>query len=310
MDNANPHPYSVVEGTVPFTHPRLPITCETYYKAIGDFRSRRPLVVVHGGAGGIHDYLVPCLQDFPVQLGIPVVYYDQVGNGQSTHLRHTKNDESVWRIDLFVAELENLISRLEIPEYDLLGHSWGGCVASEFALQKKPPGLRRLVLASAPTSMALKMQAIDRHLQNCSPETWEAAQRARGSAEFSTPAFRSAMTRFARKHMCNLRPWPDALVAFLRAVVEDDTVSRTVQGESALSRTGSERDWSMVDRCVGIGNPTLVITGEGDFVRPEGFDAWSNIRGSQVVLIEGATHMSHLEKPAVFTKHLTRFLTD
>jgi pimeloyl-ACP methyl ester carboxylesterase len=75
--------------------------------------------------------------------------YDQVGCGRSTHLPEKFGDGSFWTIDLFLSELENLLSHLGIQDdYDLLGQSWGGILASELAV-RQPTGLKKLILANA-----------------------------------------------------------------------------------------------------------------------------------------------------------------
>lgn len=78
--------------------------------------------------------------------------YDQLGCGRSTHLPEKKGDESFWTIKLFLLELDNLLSHLGIQDdYDLLGQSWGGDLAADYAILQ-PKGSKRLVLASAPAS--------------------------------------------------------------------------------------------------------------------------------------------------------------
>lgn len=69
----------------------------------------RPLLVLHGGPGCTHDYLVS-LCDL-VNDNRSVIHYDQLGNGRSTHMSEAPYD--FWTVDLFLRELENLISELE-----------------------------------------------------------------------------------------------------------------------------------------------------------------------------------------------------
>src|SRR5580692_3492940 len=85
---------------------------------------RKPLVVLHGGPGCTHDYLLS-LADLATD-GRQVIFYDQIGNGRSTHLPERGAD--FWTVDLFVAELDNLLDALGLKDsgYHLLGQSWGG----------------------------------------------------------------------------------------------------------------------------------------------------------------------------------------
>lgn len=145
----------VTEGEVPFRIPGVDKEVKTWYKVVGDLqnRTRPPLVILHGGPGFSHDYLIP-LQDLAeAPYSIAVVFYDQVGGGRSTHLPEKKGDESFWTEALFESEFHNLLKHLGIDgEYDVLGHSWGGMLAERLA-SKHPKGLRKLVLTNSLADM-------------------------------------------------------------------------------------------------------------------------------------------------------------
>src|SRR5215217_7482976 len=92
-----------VKGTVPFGEYR------TWYRITGEVNRGRPaLVVVHGGPGSTHDYLLSLAglagSD---STGWPVVHYDQLGNGGSTHL--PDRGPRFWTVQLFLDELDNLL---------------------------------------------------------------------------------------------------------------------------------------------------------------------------------------------------------
>lgn len=98
-----------------------------------------------------HDYLIPVSD---LQKTRPVIFYDQLGNNRSTHL--PDKPQSFWTIDLFIDELVNLVNYFGIsPRYDILGHSWGGMLASEFVIRRQPTGLRKLVVADSLPAMEL-----------------------------------------------------------------------------------------------------------------------------------------------------------
>jgi proline-specific peptidase len=103
------------------------------------------------GPGMAHDYLIPVSD---LQKTRPVIFYDQLGNNRSTHL--PEKPRAFWTIDLFVDELANLANHLGISSrYDVLGHSWGGMLASEFIIRRQPTGLRKLIIAGSLPSMEL-----------------------------------------------------------------------------------------------------------------------------------------------------------
>ena len=125
-------------------------TFQTYYKTFGlRGGSKTPLIALHGGPGLTHDYL-QVLSDLSDSQ--PIILYDQIGNGRSSHLKD--KPASFWTIELFLEQLESLISYFHLNNYDVLGHSWGGMLASEFAITQ-PNGLKQLVLSNSPSSSEL-----------------------------------------------------------------------------------------------------------------------------------------------------------
>jgi len=84
-------------------------------------RRPTPLVVAHGGPGCTHDYVLALAQ--LAERGRPVVHYDQLGGGRSTHMPEKGGD--FWTVELFLEELENLLVYLGLNDrYFLLGQSW------------------------------------------------------------------------------------------------------------------------------------------------------------------------------------------
>ena len=119
---------------------------QTWYRITGTLESPvPPMFAVHGGPGASHDYISPLSQ--LALSGRPIIHYDQIGCGNSSSL----TDEQVQNltVDFFLDELENLIDHLQIADdFIVLGHSWGGMMAQEFAL-RQPAGLRGLILSSS-----------------------------------------------------------------------------------------------------------------------------------------------------------------
>lgn len=130
------------EGTVPFRGYR------TWYQVVGEpaTSDRVPLLVLHGGPGLPHDYLedLSRLADG----GRAVIFYDQIGCGKSDH----PDDDALWTMATFVEEVAAVRDALGLERVHLLGHSWGGWLALEYALDR-PSGLASLVLASSCASL-------------------------------------------------------------------------------------------------------------------------------------------------------------
>ena len=95
---------------------------KTYVRIVGKEYNKTPLIMLHGGPGSTHNSfeLLDKLSDIDER---PIIMYDQLGCGKSII---EDNHPELWNKDTWVKELENLIEKLNIKKYHLLGHSWGG----------------------------------------------------------------------------------------------------------------------------------------------------------------------------------------
>lgn len=185
-------------------------TCHTWYKVFGDLypasgaRTRTPLVVVHGGPGMSHDYMLP-LADLASSR--PVIFYDQLGSGRSTHL--PDKPRWFWTVALFIDELENLLSHFDIQDdFDLVGHSWGACLATELEVRRQPVGLRHLVLTNPLAETKLYTQSND-ELALAFPK---AVQRGLASGYSDPKKCRAALEKFHAVHGCTVKPMPAEVI--------------------------------------------------------------------------------------------------
>ncbi|KAJ7484282.1 proline-specific peptidase [Mycena latifolia] len=252
----------ITEGRIPFTV--VGETFETYYKLVGDIAScpHGPLIVLHGGPGISHDYLLPLSDLVSRSPPAAVIFYDQLGNGRSTRL--PSKDPSFWTIDLFIAELENLLAFFGVTGcFNILGHSWGGTLASEFIVRRQPRGLRRLVLANALASAKLRNEAIAR-IRPGLPEDVQASLKQHEAAGTTKSAeYKAAMMVFYAKHACRLQPFPPEFLYSIGLADEDPMVLDAMRNGSA----GLATRWDITDRIHLMRHvPTLIINGEYDYM--------------------------------------------
>lgn len=295
-------PAPSTKGTVPFGEHR------TWYRVTGDLHaSRPPLVVVHGGPGSTHDYLLSLAG--LARAGWPVVHYDQLGNGGSTHLPDRGAD--FWTVQLFLDELDNLLQRLGIAgSYVLFGQSWGGMLAAKHAAAR-PPGLRGLVIANAPASYELWRQEMKVLRDQLPPGVNETLLRHEAAGTTDSPEYTKAMIPFYRRHVCRLDPWPHDYQASFYETYNDPTVYHTMNGPSEFHVTGTLRDWSVVDCCADIAVPTLLISGRYDEATPVTVQPFADlIPDVRWELFEQSSHLPHLEEPQRFIEVLIGYLLE
>jgi proline iminopeptidase len=105
----------------------------------------RPLVMVNGGPGFDHTYVL-CSDAWDSIAGSRrVVFYDQRGNGRSGPLRTGQTCTLADQI----ADLEALRAQLRAPAIDLLGHSWGGYLVMAYASRHPDRVAHLLIVDSA-----------------------------------------------------------------------------------------------------------------------------------------------------------------
>ncbi|KAF8852236.1 hypothetical protein BDZ45DRAFT_807652 [Acephala macrosclerotiorum] len=117
--------FTTAEGEADFNIPLAGKPCKTWFRittSTTPIPTRIPLIVIHGGPGMTHQYLV-AHTDLTANYSIPIILYDQLGCGRSTRLSEKTMDQTFWSEDLFILELENLIAHLKLTEYDILGSS-------------------------------------------------------------------------------------------------------------------------------------------------------------------------------------------
>jgi L-proline amide hydrolase len=297
----------VCEGTVAF--PLDGEEAQTWYRVTGELRpgdpaAPAPLVVLHGGPGATHDYLLS-LADLAG--GRAVVHYDQLGNGRSTH--YPDRGADFWTVDLFVRELHNLVDALGIAgRHHVLGQSWGGFLAQEYALTQ-PPGLRALVLADTAASVPDFVAEANRLCALLPPEVEETLRRHEAAGTTDDPEYEAACMVFYGRHLCRLDPWPGEVVEAFAWLERDPTVYHTMNGPSEFHVIGSIRDWQSKDRLGEIDVPTLLVSGAHDEATPALQKTLQDgIRGAGWVLFDDSSHMPHVEERERYMHVVGEFL--
>ncbi|TFY60558.1 hypothetical protein EVG20_g7376 [Dentipellis fragilis] len=281
----------------------------TWYKLIGTISptSSRPLVVLHGGPGLSHTYLSPHAR-LHEQLGIPIIFYDQLGcGGRSTHL--ADKSPSFWTIDLFLAELDNVLAHFGIADdFDLLGHAWGGVLAVEYAMSRSPGRLKHLVIADTPASMKLWKEALQMLLQGLLMETGATWRKEEEDATASGDC-REILRQFYQRHVCRLEPWPPSLTESVNAMEKDSTVRRSLLGPSQFAIDGGLKTWSAIDRLHSISCPLLVLNGRHDTVQDECVQPFADkVKKVDWVRFEESSHTPFFEEEEKYYSVVEGFL--
>lgn len=219
----------VTEGHLNFEVASIGRVTKTWYKIIGDLEPQsRPFIALHGGPGVTSGYL-ELLSDITNSKNSrgPLIVYDQIGNGLSTHLPELAGNTTFWTEQLFLDELNNLIKKLKIKEYDLLGHSWGGMMASRHA-SFRPPGLKHLVLMSTPASMPLWIEGVNRLRAQLPEDVRDILDHGEETGDMESPEYQEAVAFFYARHLITIDPIPEAIAEGFAWIARDPTVYLTM----------------------------------------------------------------------------------
>jgi L-proline amide hydrolase len=291
---------SVVEGYAPFGEHR------TWYRVTGDLKARKaPLVILHGGPGCTHDY-VDSFKELAAT-GRAVVHYDQLGNGKSTHLRDRGPD--FWTVDLFLAELGNLLSHLGIAgRHHVLGQSWGGMLGSEYAV-RRPSGLVSLVLANSLASMPVWIAAGKNLRQSLPPEVRAALDRHEVAGTTDSQEYKDATRAFYDRHVCRITPWPDTVARTFAAVDDDPTVYGNMNGPNEFHVIGTLMYWSVIDRLDRVAVPAFAYRGTYDEATQACIQPFiDRIPDVEWAVFPDSSHMPHVEVKDMCLTRVAAFL--
>jgi proline-specific peptidase len=298
-DNSIIHPFSSHEGYVSFRDYRV------WYRIVGDHEEpgKLPLLVLHGGPGAAHDYLEPV--ETLAATGRRVIFYDQIGCGRSDQ----PHNPDLWTVDLFVEELGVMRQALGLEHTHILGQSWGGMLAMQYALTQ-PQGVASLVIANSPASIPQWVAEANRLRADLPPEVQQTLLHHEAAGTTDDPAYQEAVQVFYARHLCRIDPFPDCVVRSFAQMDRNPEVYHTMNGPSEFHCIGKFKDWDIIDRLPEIDIPTLVLSGRYDEATPLIAETvHKGIVGSEWVLFENSSHMPHIEETEVYMQVVADFLS-
>jgi proline-specific peptidase len=208
-------------------------------------------------------------------------------------------------VDRFVEELAQVREALRLDRLHLFGSSWGGMLAMQYVLDRRPD-LVSLTLCGSPASMIRWVADCEELLAEETQETRNVIREHEAAGFTACPEYQAAILGFYRKHVCRLDPWPAGLErSFAEAGYE---VYNTMNGPSEFTVTGTLKTWDIMDRLPEIAVPTLLVGGRYDECTPGHMAAMhQRIAGSELVTIQDASHLCFAEQPELFNQKIKNF---
>jgi proline iminopeptidase len=270
-----------------------------YWAEYGD-PGAPPLLLLHGGPGASHDYLLP--QMLALAEGHRVVTYDQRGGGRS---RHDDDRATIgWREQ--VEDVARVASELHVEPLTIVGYSWGGLLAMLYAIEAaagrvSPAPVRLALVDPAPVTRDYRAtfeQELAR--RQASPEiaALRAELQASGLRERDPDAYRQRAFELS------------VAGYFADPTRAHDLTPFRVTGRVQQSIWNSLGDYDIRGDLSTLKMPVLIVHGRQDPIPLASSEDAARALGTTCIVIDGSGHVPYVEQPARLFSVLLAFLGD
>jgi proline iminopeptidase len=268
---------------------------------------RIKLLLLHGGPGATHEYF-EVFEEYLPQAGVEFIYYDQLGS----HLSDKPAIPALWDLTRFVDEVEQVRIALDLDasNFFLLGHSWGGILATEYALAHQK-NLKGLIISNMMSSIPEYNAYAERVLMpTMDPDALAQIKAFEARKEYANPQYMQLLIEHHYvNHVVRLphSQWPDAINRTFAHLNADIYIP--MQGPSELGASGALVDWDRFADLRHIDVPTLCIGARHDTMDPAHMERMAAAlpRGSYLACNEGS-HMAMYDDTETYLNGLIAFL--
>lgn len=292
---------------------RIPITTAhgtftVWTKRIGN-NPRIKLLLLHGGPGCTHEYF-EAFDSYLPAAGIEYYYYDQLGSYYSDQ----PEKPDLWELPRFVDEVEQVRRALELDKdnFFVLGHSWGGILALEYALthQRHIKGLIiSNMMASIPAYNAYAEKAL---MPGMDAGVLAEIKQLEAAKDFQNPRYMELLMHHHYIHHVLRMPldsWPDPVERTFKHL--NANVYVPMQGPSELGASGKLAHWDRIGRLGEIGVPALTIGARHDTMDPEHMRMMAAaMQHGRFLECPNGSHMAMYDDQENYMMGLIKFLKD
>ncbi|ODM52598.1 proline-specific peptidase family protein [Elizabethkingia meningoseptica] len=266
------------------------------------------VLLLHGGPAMTHEYM-ECFETFFQREGFEFYEYDQLGSYYSDQ----PTDEKLWNIDRFVDEVEQVRKAIHADKenFYVLGNSWGGILAMEYAL-KYQQNLKGLIVANMMASAPEYVKYAEVLSKQMKPEVLAEVRAIEAKKDYANPRYTELLfPNYYAQHICRLKEWPDALNRSLKHV--NSTVYTLMQGPSELGMSSDARlaKWDIKNRLHEIATPTLMIGARYDTMDPKAMEEQSKlVQKGRYLYCPNGSHLAMWDDQKVFMDGVIKFIKD
>jgi len=278
---------------------------KVWTKKFGD-NPRIKILLLHGGPAMTHEYM-ECFESFFPKEGFEMYEYDQLGSYYSDQ---PKND-SLWTTPRFVEEVEQVRKALGLNKdnFYLLGNSWGGILAMEYAL-KYQENLKGLIISNMMPSIldyAKYNEVLRSQMRKSLVDSLNAFEAA---GDFKSPIYVDLVMReYYNQHICRLPEWPEPVNRTFKHVNEHIYV--LMQGPSEFKVGGRLLTWDRKASLPNIKVPTLAIGAKYDTMDPKAMEYISkSVKKGRYLYCPDGSHLSFWDDQKTYFPNVIQFIKD
>jgi len=265
------------------------------------------VLLLHGGPAMTHEYM-ECFETFFQREGFEFYEYDQLGSYYSDQPK----DSSLWTTERFVDEVEQVRKAIGADKnnFYILGNSWGGILAMEYALkyQQNMKGLLVAnMMASAPDYGKYADKVLSKQMK---PEVLAEIRSLEAKKDFNNPRYMELLIpNYYQQHLCRLKDWPDALNRASKHV--NNEIYTMMQGPSEFGISGRLAKWDIKKRLPEITIPTLMIGAKYDTMDPKAMEEQSKlVKKGRYLYCPNGSHLAMWDDQKVFMNGVIEFIND
>ncbi len=284
-------------------------TFNVYTKRMGNSPTMRVLLL-HGGPGGTHEEFGNFEGYLPNE-EIEYIYYDQL----DSYYSDKPNDPSLWTTEHFVEEVEQVRKALNLNKdnFYLLGQSWGGILAMEYAL-KYQDNLKGLIISNMVASVPeYNKYAQDVLAPQLPEEVLKEIQAMEANKDYANPRYEELlMTHFYTEHILRkpLEEWPKSVHLLFDHLNTEIYVYMQGPSEFGITDEATLSNWDVSQRLNEIKVPTLMLGAKHDTMDPK-YMEWmaTEVQNGRSVTTNGS-HLSQFDDPDSYFPGLIKFIKD
>ena len=273
---------------------------KVWFQVVGSGKAT-PLLLLHGGPGAPSYYLKPLER---VAADRPVIFYDQLGAGRSP----APSDQSLWTIERFVDELDQVRAALELDEVHILGHSWGSMLAMDYMLTE-PEGVVSVIFARPALNVARWTEDARELMKALPDETRSLIEHHENEGTTDAPEYQEAVMEFYRMYLSRSDPWPPELMATFEGF--NTELYGYMWGPSEFTATGTLRNYNREPDLPKLDLPVLFTAGRYDEAMPRTVQHFQSlVPGAEIQIFEKSAHLTMLDEPDTYAEAIRNFLNN